>query len=126
MITMFMQGGTKSSLDKDADFLNGQTSIMKTLLPLALISVPSMLFVVPCYESKCKKKAKIDENQKALIDSTSEIKQLANAVIQKPKDVESLGELMIFSTIDTIEYVLGTVSNTASYLRLWALSLAHS
>ncbi|XP_041998113.1 V-type proton ATPase subunit a3-like [Salvia splendens] len=105
----------------------GQKTLQMVLLLLALVSVPWMLLPKP-FLLKMQHERHQGEAYAPLPGAEESLQSGANHNDGHGHGHEEFefSEVFVHQLIHTIEFVLGAVSNTASYLRLWALSLAHS
>jgi V-type H+-transporting ATPase subunit a len=121
----------ESCEDGPDGFCSGQTHLQYFLIALAGISVPWLLLVKPFILKKemdahAAAHASDHAEYASLNAPSDDDHEVAVSGGEDNGDEHSFAEVFIHQVIHTIEYALGTVSNTASYLRLWALSLAHS
>lgn len=129
-MVLFKPGVSEAPCDEYMFF--GQGVLQKLLVLCAVACIPWMLFAKPVLIMKEQKRkhehlmTHEHENGDAEAGRHAEIEATPVAPAEKHDDHEDISEIFIHQGIHTIEYVLGSVSHTASYLRLWALSLAHA
>uniref|UniRef100_A0AAR2KDM7 V-type proton ATPase subunit a n=1 Tax=Pygocentrus nattereri TaxID=42514 RepID=A0AAR2KDM7_PYGNA len=106
--------------EENKPLYSGQMTVQKILVVVALCSVPVLLLGKPIHEYITYRRKR---HQPTVRVYASSLCLLSCLVVQQEFDGANV---FMHQAIHTIEYCLGCISNTASYLRLWALSLAHA
>ncbi|KZT24035.1 H+-ATPase subunit [Neolentinus lepideus HHB14362 ss-1] len=134
LIGMFLTPGTV-----DPQLYRGQAFIQTVLLLLAFVCVPWLLCMKPYFQWREMKKVQRqgyvglphDELPRVSLDEVIEGEEEGNGRAiaedaEEEHEQHDFSEVVVHQVIHTIEFCLGCISHTASYLRLWALSLAHA
>jgi len=123
LISMFLSPGEVAE-----PLYDGQAKVQVILLLIALVCIPWLLLLKPLYfKRKLDKEAHEYQQLSGSEESSSGIEEsTAHDDDDEGHEAHNFSDIMIHQVIHTIEFCLNCVSHTASYLRLWALSLAHA